>query len=576
MIRWLLVIFISTIPLCFAQADEDGELFLNIQSTHKVNYQKVHSDSLSIVKEVNQILGQFYASAYLAASADSMVQKGDTVFVSIQSGPLYKWASLTQGNIPDHILLKSGYKEKLYREKAFSYKDFAKLQQRIIEQSENSGHPFACVKIDSITIEGEMIAGCINFEKGPSITFDSLHIEGEASIKKNFLAGYLQINEGQLYDQSKVDNITRLIRELPYLKQSRPPVVTFRGGKAQVGVFLEDRKVNQVDGIIGFLPNEAEDGKLLLTGEVNLDLKNLFNSGKNLFLEWRRFMQASQVLDVNYYHSRILHSGIDVEGSLNLFKQDSSFINIDRSLSLHHQLNTKGKVTFYSGYRTSRVLSGYPISDPDKLPEMVDYDFISYGGGYSWHNLDDIFYPHKGWRFSATATVGNKIIRKNVTWNEEIYDDVQLRSVQVMLRSFVHKHLPIGKKSVLWFRGEGGMIFNNEDNIFVNDLYRIGGLRSLRGFNENNFYASDYGLATIEYRFFTEETSYLLVFYDQGVVSNRYNEEFKVDAPRSFGVGVSFSSGPGVFNFVYSMGMSRSQPLNLSLAKIHFGFVSRF
>ncbi|MFN6947204.1 MAG: BamA/TamA family outer membrane protein [Cytophagaceae bacterium] len=573
--KFLLFLFIIICSYTSLRAQKES-VYLSIVSEHKINYKQVHDDSISVVRQLNEVINYFHNSAYLTASFDQFVYGGDTLTAYLNTGPVFEWAMLSEGNIPPAILYKSGYKEKFYRNSLFNYKDFLKLKHKIIGYSENVGYPFASVKLDSITIEDKSIAASIYYQKGPLIVFDTLHLLGESTIKPDFLAKYLKIIEGQPYSQEKVDRITRVLKELPYLKQTRPPVVTFRGNKAQVGLFLEDRKINQIDGILGFLPNEAEGGKMLLTGEVNLNLKNLFGSGKNLQLEWRRFMQASQLLDVDYYHPRLLGSAVDVEGGLNLFKQDSSFINIDRSLAFHHNLNNNGRISFFSGLATSRVLSGYPWTDTTKLPPLIDFDYIKYGAGYSWNNLDDLFYPHQGWMFTATGIIGNKNIRPNALLNERLYDDIQLRSVQLVFNSQIHKFIPVGKKGVVWLRGEGGKIFNNADNIFLNDLFRIGGLKSLRGFNENNFYASGYGIGTIEYRFFTEETSYFLLFFDQGYIVNQFHPNFPSDFPRSFGAGVSFASGPGIFNFVYSMGMSKAQPLNLNLSKIHFGFVSRF
>jgi hemolysin activation/secretion protein len=124
-------------------------------------------------------------------------------------------------------------------------------------------------------------------------------------------------------------------------------------------------------------------------------------------------------------------------------------------------------------------------------------------------------------------------------------------------------------------RLKAGSLFNN-NNIFLNDLHRIGGLKTLRGFNENNFFASRYGVATLEYRLYTDETSYLLLFYDQGYIYNQLDIQHREDLPLGFGAGLSFLTRAGVFNFVYSLGASSSQKLNFNLSKIHFGLVSRF
>jgi translocation and assembly module TamA len=80
----------------------------------------------------------------------------------------------------------------------------------------------------------------------------------------------------------------------------------------------------------------------------------------------------------------------------------------------------------------------------------------------------------------------------------------------------------------------------------------------------------------MEYRFFTDETSYLLLFYDQGYIYNQLDLLHPKDYPFGFGAGISFLTPAGVFNFVYSLGSSSTQKLSFNLSKIHFGLASRF
>ena len=64
---------------------------------------------------------------------------------------------------------------------------------------------------------------------------------------------------------------------------------------------------------------------------------------------------------------------------------------------------------------------------------------------------------------------------------------------------------------LLRLRGEGLL----NPRLFINDLFRLGGLNSLRGFNENQFYTSAYAVATAEFRQFIGADSYVFLFADQ-------------------------------------------------------------
>lgn len=137
----------------------------------------------------------------------------------------------------------------------------------------------------------------------------------------------------------------------------------------------------------------------------------------------------------------------------------------------------------------------------------------------------------------------------------------------------VQTFIQIGKKATLLNQFQGGMI--QSQNLVLSDLYRVGGLKTLRGFNENNYFVSDFAVYTLEYRYFTDESSYVMLFANQGYVHNKLNNDF-TDWPIGFGTGISFSTRAGIFQFIYALGSAKDQPLNLNLSKIHFGLVSRF
>ena len=190
--------------------------------------------------------------------------------------------------------------------------------------------------------------------------------------------------------------------------------------------------------------------------------------------------------------------------------------------------------------------------------------------GYTLNTLDDIFYPMNGWDVTIDVSTGKKEILNYVPIGSE---DIPVNSVQWTLEGEIGRFWRIGKKATLLNHLQGGIV--QSDNLVLSDLYRVGGLKSLRGFNENNYYTSDYATYTLEYRYFTDESSYVLLFANQGYIVNKLNNNF-TDWPIGFGTGISFSTKAGIFQFIYAMGYAKDQPLSLNLSKIHFGLVSRF
>lgn len=123
-------------------------------------------------------------------------------------------------------------------------------------------------------------------------------------------------------------------------------------------------------------------------------------------------------------------------------------------------------------------------------------------------------------------------------------------------------------------RGRGASFYN--ENVFTNELYRIGGIQTIRGFDEESIFVSSYAVASLEYRYLLEQNSNIYVFGDYGWLEKNVGENYLFDQPYSFGAGISFETSPGIFSLSYALGSQMGAPVYLRAAKIHFGFTSFF
>lgn len=104
-----------------------------------------------------------------------------------------------------------------------------------------------------------------------------------------------------------------------------------------------------------------------------------------------------------------------------------------------------------------------------------------------------------------------------------------------------------------------------------NQLLRLGGLKTLRGFNEEFFFASSYVVNQAECRVYFEQESFLFVFYDQGILKNQ-----SWQAPLGLGGGFSLRTNAGLLSFAIAVGKTKDAPLDFTNMKVHFGYLSRF
>ncbi len=540
----------------------------------RLQYREDHGDSLAALSALQDIVIDLHRQGFLLASIDSLVIGPDTVEAFLVMGDSWKWAELRVGNVPEDLLSKAGYKQRFYQDRPFRFREFARMEENILRLSEAQGHPFARIRMDSLALDPPRISGALRYEPGPLFRFDSLRTIGSANVKSRFLMRYLRLKPGEPFDQRRVKAAEGLLRRLPYLSVKAPPNVDFIEERAFLNLYIDQRKANRFNAIVGLLPGEGDQERLLLTGEVDMVLRNLFQTGKRLMIHWQAVQPRTQQLDLGYLHPKLAGSPIDVEFTLGLLKQDTLFLNVDRRLRMAVSVGRLSEVEVTARIRSTRLLSTMQYEAATTLPDNADATYTAYGLGYRFQGLDDPFYPRRGWDFYLGSQVGNKVITRNTGIPQEAYAGIDLRSLQVTIEGSLERFLRTGKRTSLRLRGEGGVI--ESDNLFLGDQFRVGGLQSLRGFNENFFFASRFGLATAELRLYTDPETYLSAFFDQAYIQSRTSLGTIDDFPRGLGIGINFATQGGVFSFNYAVGQSAEQPMSVRFSKIHFGLVSSF
>ncbi|QSE98334.1 ShlB/FhaC/HecB family hemolysin secretion/activation protein [Fulvivirga lutea] len=526
-------------------------------SRYTKDLRKVGTDSIALHRLSQEVLNDLYSKGFLEAAFN--IHHSDSIYqVNWVVGRQYQWAQLGPGNVPEYMLSKIGYRSKLYSNQPFNLQQLSKLFKGIIKESENNGRPFASIKLDSLSIEDGTFKATLHYNSGPQILFDQLMIIGTDKVKKKWLSSYLNIRPNQPFDQKLVDKIPNNIEHLNFVSLVSAPSVEFKNSKAEVIIELEENKSNSIDGIIGFLPNEQEDGKLLVTGQVYLGLNNLFNSGKSLNMEWQSLKPRTQLLDLQYRHPNLFRSNFDFQGNFYLFKEDSIFLNRSSQLSFIYSNYNSELGVFY------RNNSSTTLATNTELQNINDLKVNYYGLNYSY-GINSSFNTSKtGIFFYGEGAIGNKEIER-----EEIST-----STQYLLKGHIKGQWKISKTFSIYNGMMAGQLVN--DDLLRNDLFRLGGLKSIRGFNENFFFAEKYFINKTELRLYYQANSYLFLFYDQGFLDYDLPGERFNDNPLGIGAGIALKLSSGLLNLAYGLGKSNDQDFDTRLSKFHFGYIARF
>jgi outer membrane translocation and assembly module TamA len=489
-----------------------------------------------------------------------------TIFI----GPKYYWHSLGVQNIPEEYLSKAGYRIKDFLDRETNPRQFERLVNRLLKQATNAGYPFASFQLSEIDLQKNSLKAILDYSPGPQIRYDTLTIQPSDLVREKFMAAHLNVKRGELFSYDKVSTLETSIQQLSFVRLKEPVELQFANNLCNISFGLEKRKTNRFDAIIGFLPNQGADNGLRITGYADLHLENLFHSGKALTFQWQQFQALSQTLRLNYNHPNLLRSPIGIDFEANLIRQDTTFLNTNLAFDIFYARN-KVELAFLTNIISSRQLSN-PV-DTTSLPSVAAYNMNLFGVDFKYSDIDYQPNPRSGFSLEAGIKFGNKKININPNLPESIYDSLKINSGQLQVNLASEVNYGIGRLFSLNANLQAGAIWNN-DRLFVNDLLRLGGVNSLRGFNELELFVSGYGLMRLEWRLLMSEASRLFIFYDQAFTVNSII--MNTDSPLGFGAGINLRTGGGDLQLIYALGVSQEQSLSLDQSKIHLGYVATF
>ena len=537
---------------------------------------------------INKLPKLLNSKGYAAVSIDSIFVDTSFILINLYLGKQQNWIRLATVGIDKKVLDDIGFYSKNFENKPFNPGQIDFFKNKILNYYENNGYPFAAVFLDSLISNDSGVTGLLNVKKGPLYHIDSISISGKISISNAFLQHYLGIPNGSFYNKEKLQLVSKKLLELPYLKEQQPAELRMLGTGSILDLYLQTKRSSQINFLVGFLPAGSETGKLKLTGDINLNLKNALGTGETILVNWQQLQQKSPRLNLGFQQPYIFKSPFGIDFSFEIFKKDSAFVQLNAQLGLQYLLsaNQSGKL-FIQKQNTFLLSSGIDtnlVKATKMLPFNIDVSAVNIGIDYEFNNTNYRFNPRTGNQIKLVTLVGLKTISKNddiINLTDPnfkyaaLYDGLKLKAYQLKLTTNVVHYIPLGKRSTLKTVVNGGIF--NSPNIFRNELFQLGGNKLLRGFNEESIYATQYAVATAEYHYLIGLNSYFLGFIDAGWVKNKYQLVEVKNNFSSAGIGLVFETKVGLLNLSFAVGKRNDIPFNLSQSsKIHFGYINYF
>ncbi|MCS7004983.1 MAG: BamA/TamA family outer membrane protein [Cytophagales bacterium] len=523
---------------------------------------KIPQDSILQIQTLHKIIQTLQQKGFLLANVDKWQKKDDTLYITLHIGKQYRGFYLNVEEVSPYILSECRIRIPDLQKKLITPSTWKQIYRKLLTYAENHGFPFAEVKLDSVYFSNQNLYANLKYRSYFQVTLDTIILHGNLKIRYSYLMALMNLQPRAPFQQQKITNAFQTLRQQPYLRLTKEPLITFVENKAQIHLFTEHRKANQIDGILGILPNAQQNTRTVITGQLDIQLHHLLYSGKQLALKWQRMHQDAQLLNILYEHPHFLKTGITTMGALRLLRQDSSFQNVMQELRLSYPASL-GKFSVFA----KRMTSSVPIKNIST--DIAAFQIISYGLGYHLQQLDDISFPQKGYKLKLDIWAGNK------NTSQFLPDTlIKLKSLQLGLEGEMSYHLKQSSWATMLFRWQSAWVEN--PYLFLNDLYRIGGINSLRGFNENTFFTQWHHIFTAEQRWRLEEESYCFIFSDVAFLRENVKERAQEQQPWSIGAGISVRTRSGIFSLAYAIGKSEEQPFHPRFSKIHFGLTNRF
>lgn len=543
----------SQIPVCLSLTDDPTQK----DCIHSFNINR--GDTLELYAILNRKLLNIQSEGYLTANIINISYGDSVIKVLAQRNKLFKWETLTIAGLSDEDIRKTGIKERKFIGSKISAKNVTSIIDAILSYLENNGYPFARAKLRLNEINGAYASAILEIVKEQHYIIDEFYIKGFDHFGAHYLYRQIGIKPGISYNEQQIKNISQNIKNITFFEEMRQVEVEFGDSLADLFLYLKKKKANKFYGILGIAPSDQTTGKLLLTGELSFQLTNAIKKGESIRFNWNKLEQGSQNLTLGINYPFLFKTPLGIDASFLLDKQDSSYLNTNSRLGIIYSYIGGNSIQLFYNKINSNKLSNLVENIKSSSTNLI-------GMGINHTRINYLLNPSSGYFIDLKVATGSKRINDTESENSE--------NKQTSVLANCGAYLPIGRKATIYLHSQTKLIQSKE--LYVNELYRLGGLYTVRGFDEQSLNASFYEVVTIEPRYLFEKNSNVFLFIDAAYFEENYENFQDKNYILGFGLGTSFQTRAGIFTINYALGKEENMPVQFKNAKIHFGFSNIF
>ena len=440
---------------------------------------------------------------------------------------------------------------------AMSPTQYLRFMNQVLNFHLEHGFPFCRVYLKHVETRTDVIEAELVVDRGPYYVWTEIHLKNELPVSTNTLQSIIGIRINDEYNEALFNAIGQRVIQTGIFALKKKCEVLFTNKGAELFVYLERVKASSAQGIVGFQPNPLTNAPTF-TGDMQLKLINSVKHNESFQFAWKSIQPRTQAIQSSLIVPYLFKSPFGITGDFQLYKRDSSFLDVKSSLGIQFQFQKGWKLRANYYFVNSSVIS--ETNANPLFSKLANLKTNSYGLVLFQRKLDYIPNPRKGFSVFIEGQLGERKMEQST---ESIWKS----------QATISYFLPLAGRMTFLTHLE--VETYHAPSIYQNELYRFGGTNSLRGFNEESIFATTKAVLTFEYRFLLDRNSAVFAFFNQGFYENT-SVNYVKDQPYGFGFGISAGTNLGIFRLAYALGSEFNNPIQLNSGKIHIGYISYF
>ena len=510
-------------------------------------------DVTAVKNQLDWLQNQLYTKGYMALKILSL-ERNDFEFTAHISVGAYYEAIAIFGR-KDWLDLLTYDIQKNASGQFFIVVPISNLEQTLNELSNlfsAQSYTFATLQLQNIIpMDDNQLRADLVVDKGIKRELQSIKILGYDKAPKSFIKHFLDIKTQTPFNLKDIQNQMALLDQLPFMQQKRPAEVLFTPDSTTVYMYLEKTQSNRFDGFLGFGSNETT-GDLQFDGYLDLNLINNLNFGESLKLYYKSDEIDQKTLDITADLPYLFGSPISAQLNLNIFKKDSTFTTTQQALKLNYPFNDKQQLGLGMRLVSSNALK------PANNVQVEDYNsqFYELNYHYTKRQAKDLLFPIQS-KVEVSLAFGQRQSEQS--------------SQQRHIRLLGQRIFLLNSKNSIFLKLHLEQL--QSERYLLNELLRFGGIRSIRGYQENSLFATQLAVLCSEYRYRLSSGLFVHSVIDAGYFQDSQNDEFRL---YGFGLGFGLQTNGGLLRLTYANGKTQDTPFDLSNSKVHLSFTSTF